>query len=107
MCFSRYREVIEQRADLGMSATIPTPEQLRKDYNKQRQRLRAQARRRFTKGAWQNIELDNLYWRWIREIELEVLNRRGFIRGITGRIRRMSITDSVREDSHMSGTLAE
>lgn len=104
MCFSRYREVIEQRADLGMTTTTLTPERMRTDYNQHRRRLRAQARRRYTNTVWQNIEFHCLYWRWIREIELEIVNRRGFVRGITGRIQRMLVTDPGPADSHISGT---
>ena len=96
MCFSRYREVIEQRAGLGMSTTIPTPAQMRKDYNKQRQRLRAQARRRYPSGSMQHAVFESLYSKWIRGIELEIVNRRGFVRAITGRIRRVAMTDSPR-----------
>ena len=86
MCFSRYREVVEQRADLGISTTIPEPEQMRRDYNNQRRPLGAQARRCCMSINLRGLVFQTLYWEWIHDIESEILGRQENIRGITAHI---------------------
>ena len=107
MCFSRYREVVEQRADLGMSTNLPTPERMRRDYDKHRRRLWAQARRCCTSVNLRSLVFQTFYWEWIHEIESEVVGRREHSQDITAHIQRLRMTDSVPENSQVWGILEE
>ena len=77
MSFSRYKMVIDQMVDVGLLPEMPSPVQLRRKYDRETLKMRRSARRMTNNTAFQDIELSTQKEKWIHNMELEVLARRG------------------------------
>lgn len=76
MSFGKYKIVMEQKADVGLISEMPSQSELRRNYDRETQKLKRDAEKAHFTKALQNIEWTTLKEKWIHNMSVNILARR-------------------------------